>query len=566
MGNKYFFELITKQQIQKLCETRIFDRGLDYYHNGSIRNISAKGNEIHASVEGSEYEPYKIIIKGTVNGIITYASCTCPYDMGGYCKHIIAVLLALLDKKQGGLANKEKKLNVVDVNDIKPCLKNKSKNELVDIILEQSQKDDSLLKSLALDTAIKTKKSINPGKYKRQIQFVFQTEFLKWNEVYDFVQQLEIIKDGIDKLIEKKYYREAKEILEYFIEKSVHKIEDLDDSNGEYSPFVQSLYESYAIVVTGCEINPEELAKWVFNSILGDGYGFTDSLLEQMEKPLGDAGYSIVEKRAREKLVERFSQIAEEQVRKSFDYKLSTLKNILTDIAKIQKDDEKHLEILELFLGESTYSYVELCEKLVSMGRNEEAIKRLNEGLQRYSENRDSRLNDMLSKLYEKQGNIKEAFKHEWERFKYYHDSYNRVKQLAKKINNWDETRENIIRALKPRHSRLLIELYIEDGAVDKAINEIKTDTFYGLDSIMVTAKAAENNYPNDSIIFYRKIAEIFIAQKNNESYSQAKKIIRKIKELYNKLNDEANWNEYINQVRIVHKAKKNLMRELLNL
>lgn len=52
-----------------MCEPKIFDRGLDYYHNNAVRYVSTKGNEIHASVEGSAEELYKQVIKGNKNGI-----------------------------------------------------------------------------------------------------------------------------------------------------------------------------------------------------------------------------------------------------------------------------------------------------------------------------------------------------------------------------------------------------------------------------------------------------------------------------------------------------------------
>ncbi len=545
-----------------MCEPKIFDRALDYYHNNAIRYISVKDNEIHASVEGSGAEPYKQIIKGSVSGIITSASCTCPYDMGGYCKHIIAVLLALADKKQGDLKGDNGKPEVIDINDVADFLKGKSKKELTEIILKQTEKDDSLLKSLTLNAAFKNKKGINPKDYKQQIQFAFQTGFLVWNKVWDFVQNLEIIKEEIDELIAKKYFKEAKEILEYFIEKAIYKIEDLDDSGGDYSPFVRSLFDSYAKTLRGCNVDTDELGRWVFNSILEDGYGFTDDLLQQMKGPLGNKGFDIVEKMAMEKLDDRFKQISREKIRQPYDYTLSVLKRILTNIAEIQKDNKKHLKILELFLSEGSYSYLEIAEKLASMGCKEEAIKRLEEGIKRFPDNRDFRLNDMLSKLYEKQGDIENAFKQEWKRFKESHDSYKRIKQLAQKIGNWDKVHEDIIQELKKINSRLLIDLYIEDGVIDKAISEVKTNR-YGWDSELKTAKAAEDRYTTDSIFFYKRIAGMFIDRKNNDSYREAKKVVYKIKSLYNKLNDTAGWIEYINQVKTFHKAKKNLMKEL---
>ena len=47
-------------------------------------------------MEGSDYAPYEVVVTLHPDGGISNASCTCPYDWGGYCKHIVAVLLAVL--------------------------------------------------------------------------------------------------------------------------------------------------------------------------------------------------------------------------------------------------------------------------------------------------------------------------------------------------------------------------------------------------------------------------------------------------------------------------------------
>ena len=43
---------------------------------------------------GSEWEPYRVGVALQEDDFS--ASCTCPYDWGGYCKHVVAVLLTLI--------------------------------------------------------------------------------------------------------------------------------------------------------------------------------------------------------------------------------------------------------------------------------------------------------------------------------------------------------------------------------------------------------------------------------------------------------------------------------------
>jgi len=72
-----------------------YSRGRSYYDHGAVSNLVLRGNQLQADVEGSQYTPYRVGVTFDQGGI-TSARCTCPYDWGGWCKHIVAVLLACL--------------------------------------------------------------------------------------------------------------------------------------------------------------------------------------------------------------------------------------------------------------------------------------------------------------------------------------------------------------------------------------------------------------------------------------------------------------------------------------
>src|SRR4051812_36916687 len=72
-----------------------YSRGQSYYEHGAVSNLALRGNLLQGDVEGSQYTPYRVRVTFDQGGV-TSATCTCPYDRGGWCKHIIAVLLACL--------------------------------------------------------------------------------------------------------------------------------------------------------------------------------------------------------------------------------------------------------------------------------------------------------------------------------------------------------------------------------------------------------------------------------------------------------------------------------------
>lgn len=89
----------TEADIRACANAQSFERGNSYYRNGAVSDVVQRGNLLTAQVYGSRYEPYDVAVTLTAAGGIAGATCTCPYDWGGYCKHIVAVLLAALEEK-----------------------------------------------------------------------------------------------------------------------------------------------------------------------------------------------------------------------------------------------------------------------------------------------------------------------------------------------------------------------------------------------------------------------------------------------------------------------------------
>lgn len=87
-------------EFEEEMTSRSLERAYDYvdeHRIGGLEEVSA--GLFHAEVHGSELYDVDIRLRG--NDIV-FASCTCPYDYDGYCKHIGAALLTLRDYKHGG--------------------------------------------------------------------------------------------------------------------------------------------------------------------------------------------------------------------------------------------------------------------------------------------------------------------------------------------------------------------------------------------------------------------------------------------------------------------------------
>ena len=127
--------ILSMEDIRKLCTETSFVRGLEYFQMGNVTDLEQFGNKITATVEGTR--DYTVTIR-TDKKTIT-ATCTCPYDWGGYCKHIVATLIALSENYPEIKKDKDKK-----EKKIKKILNNLSFDELKDFLISELENNPPL--------------------------------------------------------------------------------------------------------------------------------------------------------------------------------------------------------------------------------------------------------------------------------------------------------------------------------------------------------------------------------------------------------------------------------------
>lgn len=81
--------------IQARASDKVFERGKRYEEERRIQQPAYDGYQLEAFCEGSVGYPYWVQVTLDTNGIVS-TSCTCPYDYGGDCKHVVALLLTYM--------------------------------------------------------------------------------------------------------------------------------------------------------------------------------------------------------------------------------------------------------------------------------------------------------------------------------------------------------------------------------------------------------------------------------------------------------------------------------------
>lgn len=74
-------------------------RGLNYYHRGYIHDLVQEDDELYALCEGSRPQPYTVSVQLGPRGFGD-AHCSCPIGEYGDCKHVVALMLTYLNRRE----------------------------------------------------------------------------------------------------------------------------------------------------------------------------------------------------------------------------------------------------------------------------------------------------------------------------------------------------------------------------------------------------------------------------------------------------------------------------------
>jgi uncharacterized Zn finger protein len=123
------------KNFEKHIDVTILDRGFDYYVNDYIQELDVVGvGEFSALVEGTE--DYEVFIRLDARLAVVEHNCSCPYDWGPVCKHEVAVLYHIKDSELYAKPIGESKIGL-----IKQSLEGKSKDEIIDVLLELAKRN-----------------------------------------------------------------------------------------------------------------------------------------------------------------------------------------------------------------------------------------------------------------------------------------------------------------------------------------------------------------------------------------------------------------------------------------
>lgn len=129
--------------IRALTTEESFSRGKVYFRNNAVSDLVRRGNVLTAQVEGSEFAPYDVSVR-LHDGGVTETRCSCPYDWGGACKHVVAVLLTFLAEPD----------EVVERSSFENILQNLDRETLAALLAKRAENDPDFVLWLEAELAV----------------------------------------------------------------------------------------------------------------------------------------------------------------------------------------------------------------------------------------------------------------------------------------------------------------------------------------------------------------------------------------------------------------------------
>lgn len=246
---------LTLEEIRNLCTESSFERGIEYFNTGKVTNIEQSGNQINAIVKGTE--DYQVTIYQDNNKIS--AACNCPYDWGGYCKHIIATLIALSEN-----ISIDTSKNVKEDEKMKLILENTSLDELKEFLKTEFKENYTLKENFIIYFSGKGSKERNLLDYKKEINQSFREisdrhGFIKYGMNIDFFEY----QDLANRFEKAGNIFEAATIYQALSEVVAENMGNVDDSDGHYGGEFTWAIENMVDCINKLELNHKGKRRYI---------------------------------------------------------------------------------------------------------------------------------------------------------------------------------------------------------------------------------------------------------------------------------------------------------------
>ncbi|HJW89760.1 MAG TPA: SWIM zinc finger family protein [Anaerolineales bacterium] len=590
---------LTEEIIRQRASEQSFQRGREYYEVRAIYDPSWQampgGIVLMAYCEGSSAPSYRLRVELDAGGVRA-TSCTCPYDWGGDCKHIVALLLMYLHQPEE--FNEQRSLSEL--------LAGLEKDELLALLTRLVQKDPDLYDELELaipavqlaaqqktaaqsksaETQQKRQTQVSESVYRKQVKRIlkqsryYEEDYDEWGSSPAYLNNLEEVQQTAKKFIDAGDAEGAMIILRVLLEETLADYDGEMDYDGDFASFIQSLGMPLAEAILSAEL--DDMARQELRVSMEELLDDVDDVIEasDLEVILAALDYDWAElpdketqweeleeeewmlldelQQARLNVLERqgrlneFLQLAESADPYRYTLKLLELGRVDEAIAASQRLEYDRDILL-------------VAKRLREAGRLKDAITLAERGLE-LEGNSAHEVGTWLAPLEEAQGKSDMALLAYRTAFDAHPsiELYRHIKRLSG--SNWKNLRQALVQKVNTAHMPdTLVDIHLEEHEWDAAIALAEKETWYGI-LLEKVADAVIPHRPDWVIHLALKQSDALIAKTQSNLYPAAAQWLRRAKKAYQHKGQLVEWQVYITNLRATYARRPALQKAIAGL
>ncbi|GHO70271.1 hypothetical protein KSC_091630 [Ktedonobacter sp. SOSP1-52] len=397
---------LTEELVRGNATGNSYERGKVYYNQGAVTSLVLRGDTYEARVQGSEYEPYHVMVVNQPGAV--KAACSCPYNYGGLCKHMVAVCLMILYKPDA----------VEEAPSLDELLAGLTTEQLVQIVKKLVASDEELIEQVEMMVEVLKATQSQPGPkaqgkqelpgieatfVRKRLKKAFDEAADYWDGYDDYYEEysnpgleevdsfLELFTSMINARQERGVLEAFKALLDVYIDYWVDADDEYVDLSMLYSTGIE-ITSLLAEALLGAELTKQEREQWqkqikkwekqlsdswansrvflVMKQVLKEGWE-EESLKRILAGEIADAEEAEGAEAVADFWGEEqdFEDEDDEEVEISDDEEVGDIVEVRLHVLARHERWEEYLN-----LARAMKRYKEYVQQLLKMGRQQEAI------------------------------------------------------------------------------------------------------------------------------------------------------------------------------------------------
>ena len=393
-------------------------------------------------------------------------------------------------------------------------------------------------------------------------------EFISYNRSWDFVRDLEDVKQKIDALVKDGQAERAVSLYEIFLSGCYEKADEIDDSGGDLGMFFEDLFCSWINARQKAKCDPEETVQNILRWMDNDDYGFCYEIEKTVVKVLNKGSVKLFEAEIKSRFEKAFASVSERKYKRISDYPFEVRKNIsvLKGIYTESKNTNAYFALCE-----KTGTTPKDCENIANLykvkRKYQNALSWVEKGLKlekkgNWGNQSSFGLSELQQDLFNKLGRREDALDLAWAEFKKHPSnfSYETLMKFVdrKDVKNWHQ------KALGKAQTASLsgfIDICVKTKEWNILADHISSVDIEQLEDLshFTTEKAAQGLSKKHGLAaakIYSALGMRILKKGKSKYYRYALEHFQKAQKLYEKSGRNQLWIDLVERVRRDHSRK----------